>query len=305
MLAPLAWAQTGPDLLIKPWDTGQILETQADAAVLAEGSTKNSEDFNLSFYDFSGRYRVLREHRADPRFGWNFTKIRTSGDPALPNDLIDTSVGFSTGIADWNGWLAGISLGVGYAGAGAFDDGNAWYGKADLAFGRTIDNNSSIGIVIDYDGNRTFMPDVPLPGFAYTMRLDDKTSVQIGFPYTSIEYKFNEQLTLMAEFYVPDSLTARVDYTIVKGLGVFAEYASRQEAFHWDELSSGNDRVIYDSRRAEAGVRWTPVEWLDLIVAGGYAFSQEFNVGFDTRDQDRIARPSDEAYVRFGFELWY
>lgn len=302
-LVPTAWSQTGVDLLIKPWPSGQTLEAQAEAMVLAEGSTRNTEDFNLSIYDFSGRYRLLREHRADPRFGWNVTKIHTSGDPGLPGTLIDTSVGISTGIAEWNGWLAGISIGVGYAGAGAFDDGNAWYGVADLGLGRTIDDSSSIGIVIDYDGNRTFMPDVPLPGFVYSIRLDEQTTVQIGFPYTSIEYQFNDQLKLSAEFYVPDSVSARLDYTVVKGFGIFGEFTSRQEAFHWDELARSSDRILYDARRAEVGLRWTPAEWVDLTVAGGYAFSQEFNVGWDVRDQDRIAKPSDEVYVRFGVAL--
>lgn len=304
LFCSLSHAQTGPQLLIRPWPSGQTLQTQGEAAVLAEGSTKNSDDFNLAYYNFSGRYRLIREHRADPRLGWNVTKLHTSGDPNLPSTMIDTSVGISTGIAEWNGWLAGVSIGAGYAGAGAFDDGNAWYGIADLAFGRTIDNNSSIGIGIDYNGNRTFMPDVPLPGFAYTMRLDDKTAVQIGFPYTSIEYKFNEQLTLSVEFYVPDSVSAKLDYTIVKGLGVFGQFASRQEAFHWDNLPSSSDRILYDSRRAEVGLRWTPMEGVDLTVAGGYMFSQEFNVGFDVRDQDRIAKPSDEAYLRLGFSIW-
>lgn len=298
-------AQTGPQLLIKPWPDAQALQIQGEAMVVAKGSTETSDDFNLAFYDFSGRYRLIREHKADPRLGWNFTKIHTSGDPSLPSTLIDTSVGISTGIAEWRGWLAGVSLGVGYAGAGAFDDGNAWYGFADLAFGRQIDNNSAIGIVIDYDGNRPFMPDVPIPGFAYTMRLEDRMLLQLGFPYTSIEYKFMDPLTLSAEFYFPDSVTAKADYTIVKGLGVFGQLAWRQEAFHWDELSRSSDRIIYDARRAEAGLRWSPSEWIDLTIAVGYLFSQEFNVGWDVRHQDRIARPSDEAYLRFGFSLWH
>jgi len=50
-------------------------------------------------------------------------------------------------------------------------------------------------------------------------------------------------------------------------------------------------------------VRWTPQEWASLIVAGGYAFSQEFNVGWDLREPDRIAKPSDEPYVRVGLEV--
>jgi hypothetical protein len=41
---------------------------------------------------------------------------------------------------------------------------------------------------------------------------------------------------------------------------------------------------------------------VSLLVAGGYAFGQEFSTGFDFRDTDKVAEPSDEPYVRMGFE---
>jgi hypothetical protein len=300
-----AMAQTGAELLLRPWPKGQMLQLEGSAMVAGNGSTRNSDDFDISFYDTAGRLRLFPEQRADPRFGWNYTHINTSGDPALPSNMIDTSVAFGMGIADWNGWLAGITVGLGYAGAGAYDDSDAWYGMADLLVGRDLGNDSSIGFVIDYDGNRTFLPDVPLPGFLYTKRIFPQVLLGLGFPFSSIEYKPNDQLTLAAKFYVPDQVQARVDYEVVQTLGLFVEYTSRQEAFHWDALSQGSDRLIYDSRRAEAGVRWEPLKDVNVILAGGYLFDQEFNVGWDTRDQDRVAKPSDEPYVRMGVEIRY
>lgn len=301
----LAVAQTGPELLIKPWPTGQQFQSQGEITLVNHGSTHHSDDFDISFYDISGRLRLLSDWKADPRFGFNYTQIHTSGDPAVPGNMVDTSLGFGMGVADWEGWQAGVTLGVGYAGAGAFDDGNAWYGMADFIVGHKIDNTSSLGLVLDYDGNRTYMPDVPLPGFLYTKRLEPNVLLGIGFPYTSVEYKINDQLTLSGQIYVPDSFSARLDYSVVKEFGIFLQATSRREAFKWDELPNSADRVIYDSRRAELGARWTPAEWINLIVAGGYLFDQEFNVGWDTRDQDRLAKPSDEMYCRFSFEMWH
>lgn len=296
-------AQTGPELLLKPWPKGEQAQLQGEFTLVNNGSTRSSDDFGIEFYDTSGRIRILTEHRADPRVGWNYTHIHTSGDPALPSQLIDTSIGFGMGIADWNGWLAGITVGVGYAGAGAFDDSNAWYGMADLLVGREIDKTTSFGFALDFDGNRTFMPDVPLPGFLLTKQLDPKLLLGFGFPYSSVEYKPNDQITLSGKIYFPEDLEARIDYSPMTGLGLFAEYRFRSEAFHWDELEPGSDRIIYYSRRAELGARWSPHESVSLILAGGYLFKQEFNVGFDTRDMDRIARPSDEPYVRLAFEV--
>jgi hypothetical protein len=176
---------------------------------------------------------------------------------------------------------------------------------ADLLVGRDLGNDSAIGFVLDYDGNRTFMPDVPLPGFLYTKRISSTILLGVGFPYSSVEYTPNDKLTLAARFYIPDRFDIRADYAVVKQVGLFVQYTSRQEAFHWDALGQGSDRLIYDSRRAEAGIRWEPLKDLNVILAGGYLFDQEFNVGFDTRDQDRVAKPSDEPYVRVGLEFRY
>lgn len=298
-------AQTGPELLLNVWPKGEHVQGKGEVTLVNEGSTKNSDEFGLAFYDTSGRVRLRSGERADPRAGWNYTHINTSGDPALPSNLIDTSVGFGMGVADWNGWLAGATVGIGYAGAGAFDDGNAWYGMADFIIGRDLSEKSSLGFVLDYDGNRTFMPDVPLPGFLWTNRINPQILFGIGFPVTSFEWKPNEQWTVTGKVYFPDSLEGRIDYSVIKTLGIFAQYNYRREAFHSDALAQGSDRIIYDSRRAEIGMRWSPKEEISVTLAGGYVYSQEFNVGFDVRDQDRIARPSDEPYVRFGLEMRY
>jgi hypothetical protein len=61
--------------------------------------------------------------------------------------------------------------------------------------------------------------------------------------------------------------------------------------------------LLFQQRRAEGGVIWRPNDEIALTVAAGYAFDQEFNIGWDTRNQDRVAKPSDEPYLRVGFEV--
>ena len=227
----------------------------------------------------------------------------------LPSNFVDTSVAFGVGLIDYEGWLGGITFGIGYAGAGAYDDGNAYYGKADFVIGRKLDETTSIGFVIDYDGNRSAYPDVPLPGFAYTKQYDKNLSYTLGFPFSSVTWKpdpattLDHQLTIEARYQIPDAFDARIDYELIKEVGVYASYAQRYEAFKWDQLADGGDRVLFQQSRVEGGVIWRPLEQLTLTGAIGYAFAQEFNVGFDVRDQDRIAKPSDEPYLRVGLEF--
>ena len=303
-LALPAAAQTGPELLLKPFPRERTLETRSDVVLIDQGETDNADaDFQLSLYESFGRARVFPGQRADPRVGYDVLYLDiASDDPALPQHLTDHSVAFGMGVLDLDGWLGGLTVGVGYAGENVYNDANAFYYMATFAVGREIDESSQVGVVLDYNGNRTIYPDLPLPGFQYRKRIDPKLLLGVGFPVTSVEWKPSDRLTFDFTYLIPDRLRARVDYAVMKTLGLFAEYDDRTEAFHIDELP-GDRRLIYEQKRAEAGVRWDPFENASLIVAGGYAFDQEFNVGFDTRDAPNVAEPSDEPYVRVGFEM--
>ena len=304
LIASVALAQTGPDLLLRPFPRERSVEASGSGAWLGKGETENADaDFQLSLYESYGRARIFPKERADPRVGYDFLWLDVdSDDPALPDRLIDHSLAVGMGVLDVQGWLGGLTVGAGYAGDAPYGDGNAWYYMATFAIGREIDKTSQIGIAIDFNGNRSIYPDVPLPGFQYRKRLDPKLLLGVGIPVTFIEYKPIEKLTLTFNYSVPDRLEGRVEYAVTKRLGLYGEYASRNEAFHVEGLP-GDRRLIYEQRRAEAGVRWEPVENAILIVAGGYAFDQEFNVGFDSRHARNIAEPSDEPYLRVGFEI--
>src|SRR4051812_8361233 len=53
--APLAMAQTGPDLLLKPWPKDRKVEVQADATFFDTGHTSTGDSFHLTQYGTSGR----------------------------------------------------------------------------------------------------------------------------------------------------------------------------------------------------------------------------------------------------------
>jgi hypothetical protein len=311
------FAQTGPDLLIKPWGKDAQIEAKGDASWIWDGHTSNNKangdsfDYALQQYDLNARFRVnlggVIPARAEPRVGLNVTYMNlNSGDPSLPSDMLDTSAAFGMGFYEQNGWIGGFSVGLGYASVAPFGDGNGWYGKADVAFGHTIDDTSEIGIVIDYDGNRTFMPDVPIPGVQYRKRLYSKQLlVAVGFPYDSIEWQINDQLKFTAQYEFPDSLTGDLTYDVTKDVGIFAAVSDRAEAFHWDAIPNDRDRLIFQQTKVEAGVKVTPLEGLSFSGSVGYAWNQEFSSGWDNRKTDLVADLSDEPFVHVGVEFRY
>ena len=97
------------------------------------------------------------------------------------------------------------------------------------------------------------------------------------------------QLTLLRQFVrkiVPNALTAIAATT-----------------FFVDGLPENYDRLFFQQRRAEVGVRWEPRKDFNFSLAVGYAFGQEFSTGFDFRQTDEFTDVSDEPYVRVGFDI--
>jgi len=306
-LTPRAAAQTGAELLIRPFAEGENLELNTSAVFQAQGEDDFGGDLGLNVYEVSARAREVRE-RAIPRIGYDLTYIDIDSEVGvfgklLPERLVDQSVAVGLAMPDIYGFRGGFTVGVGYAGDSPFGDANAWYGKATIAMGKKIDENTDLGVFLDYDGNRSFLPDVPLPGFAYRKRIDKELILVAGVPLSTIEWTPDDTWKFELFWTMIDSFDARVTYKVSERFNVYANLDSRNHAFHIDELESENERLLFKETRAELGVQWEPVKDTRVIFAGGYAFGQEFSTGWDFRDDDEITELSDEPYVRAGLEM--
>jgi hypothetical protein len=218
-LTQSAFAQTGPDLLIKPWpDKGQISQGTADAYFFDAGHVLDTgESFRLSEYESEGRFRIIPGNEISPRIGYDFNYLDNhTNNPRIPRQLTNDSLAFGTGVAKWgDGWVAGVTLGVGYAGAHAFDVGKGWYGKADIVIAKEINDTDALGIILDYDGDRPYLPDVPLPGFGYSHRFDPRLKVVLGLPFISVDWKPIDQFQLNADLSVIGTIKASAAYEFI------------------------------------------------------------------------------------------
>ena len=307
LTASPAFAQTGAELLIRPFPEGENLEFNTNAVFQSDGEDDFGGELGLNVYEVSARAREVRE-KSIPRVGYDLTYIDINSEfgvfgKLLPERLVDQSIAAGLAMPGLYGFRGGFTVGVGYAGDGPFGDANAWYGKATIAMGKKIDDNTDLGVFLDYDGNRSYLPDVPLPGFAYRKRIDERLILVAGLPLSTIEYTPDDRWKFELFFTLIDSFDARITYKVSESFNVYANLDSRNHAFHMDELEDTNDRLLFEESRAELGVQWEPRKDTRLIAAGGYAFGQEFSTGWDYRDNEEITEISDEPYVRVGLEM--
>lgn len=294
-----AFAQTGPSLVLKPWATDQQHGELAASGILLSSHVKGSgSGFTLATFESTGRFRLQPEMRGGLSAGYNLTYLNiNSGDASLPARLVDQSFGLGTSFGDYSGWKIGGSGAVGYAGNNPFADSNAWYLKADLFATTNLDAQSQLRIILDYDGNRSIFPDVPLPLVSYMHAVNQQLSFNVGVPYSSVTYKPNDRWSFNVDYYLPVTVNARATYKINDQWSAYGAFENRFYSFH-DSQYAGHTRIFFRQRRLEAGVNWQAQPQLRATLAGGYAFGQRFEKGFQILNTETVRDVADAPYLR-------
>jgi hypothetical protein len=301
-----AQAQTDESLLLNPWELGQTTEARATMFAFPSASlSERSGSLKLFEVESSGRYRFDLGYELNPSFGYGLTYLnlqqRHNADPTaarLPHQLTDLSIGFGSPLAKIGekGFLA-ASGAIGYAGDEAFTEGRATYGKGSLMYGYQFKKGTNLLFILDYNGNRSYAPDVPLPAVAFSSRYNDKIAYVVGFPVNSLLWDPTPKVNIVINWFIPDSFSARANYDLGQHAGLFAGYDQRIDSFHTRQIP-GDQRLFFREQRVEGGVRFRAVG-LKFEVAAGYAFARNFDSGFDSRDLNRVTKVSNEPYVRF------
>lgn len=294
-------AQTNPSILVMPWqDEPHWAETFDQPLILNGGHLKGEPgSIRIVHYDSFGRIKLDREN-ADPRFflGYRILTIDVdSGVKRLPSGLTDIALvgGYRVGeIGD--DWKLSVLAGGGTANDNHFSNSDALYGIGAVNLSKDLDERSRLDVGVSYHGNRSIFPDIPLPYASYTTRVSDELSLTLGLPVSSVQWRIAQPVSVEVRYAVPNSFTGRVSLHLSEDVSLFAEYDRKFDGFHRHNLS-GDRRLFYEMNAVGAGVRFKLGNLADVSVGGGYAFDQSMKTGWDVRDLDTVAEPSDEPYL--------
>ena len=306
MSAGRAHAQTGPDLLVNPWYTGQAVDTATDATFRAAVHSDTGRQVSFDTYHSYGRWRIAPDAEATPRLGYDvlFYDFDTK-DRAIPGHLWNTSVGFAQPVARIDKFFAVVTGSVGYAGTKPFSDSDAYYATGNLLVGRQFSGNKALIFDLNYDGNRTFLPDVPIPAVEYKDRVNDALSYTIGLPLNQISYRPQTGLQVDIGWSLVQTFSGRVGYRPDPRLELYGEYVDRLTGFHQSGVQNPDSRIFLQERRAGIGIAWRPTKTISAGISGGWAFGQELYRGFDVRNYTVVRHLADGPYgqarVEFGF----
>lgn len=298
-------------MMLVPWQADQQLEVSAQVFYTPTESNVGGFDVDLAIFDAVGRVRLEPDASYNPTIGFEYIHYEIgSGDAALPDELTDVSVAFGGSFGDvelgesLGTWQMGYTVGVGYAGTTLFEEGEAYYLKADLYAVKPIDRDARWLVGINYDGNRVFLPDVPLPAVSYFDRLNEEMTYAIGIPFSRFTWTPTDRWVVDIRSALFFSFNGSVTYQLTENVDLFGAYVRRNDAFY---VSNGTDnrRLIFQQQRLELGANAGLGNNVALTVAGGFAFGQEFDIGYDTRDPAGLRDLDDSGYIRAGVQISY
>jgi hypothetical protein len=299
----IAHAQTTPEMVLNPWPQNVWGETVDKALYQEQGHIKgpSGDQAQIFWWDSIGRFRFSKTDERSPVIAYRYITTATdSNSPALPDHLDKLSLAGGLHLGEFSGGEFMLVGGAGYSGDMPFNDANGIFGIGHLLWERKMNDADSLVLSVDYDGGSALLPDVPLPGFQWVHR-DEHLSYGVGYPRSFVSWEIIERLTLSANYAVPYTADAYLDYKIAKQWSVFGNVANFFEAYQLNEQPD-TVRLFQQMSRVEVGVRYHNENVysglsLDAALAVGYAFGQSFSTGWDVRDLNETAEVSDEPYI--------
>ncbi|MEM7682667.1 MAG: hypothetical protein AAF288_11980 [Planctomycetota bacterium] len=243
-------------------------------------------------------------------FGFQVLQLEIDAlDPAIPERLSDQRIGFGyeLGVVDLGEtlgpWVVGFTGGVGNASDTSYSGSDAWYGHGSIYGVRRIDERSSVTVLVTYDGNRSFLPDVPLPGVVYTQRVDAEFAWSVGFPFVGARWDPEGPFKVAARWTPLADVRIDAEYELAEHWSLFGGL-TRDEMQAWID-GENNRRVFFQASVLEAGVAWRPDPRVEVRASAGYAFAQSFEEGFAILDTDTLADLDDAPFGRVSVTVRY
>lgn len=299
-----AHAQVGSALVAVPWQPEKSLSATNYFIGFESESDGAGFDTDLARGVSFGRFRLDNQDPQSVSFGWLYDHtVIDSGDPVLPERLVSVAFAAGIGLGEiGDGWNLRVSAGGGTASDQPFSDEQGWYGVGSLVATKQLDQRSSLTFIVDYDGSRAIWPDVPLPGFQYTVVESRSLRYSFGLPFSTLYYQPDDRWTFDLRYIVPIGGSADVSFKIDDRWSAYGNYTATTRGYHLDG-EPDNERFFFEQSRLETGLRFTPAPGWRWTFAGGWAFDQEFTRGFDVRDDDTVRELDDAAFLRVGLRL--
>lgn len=128
--------------------------------------------------------------------------------------------------------------------------------------------------ILNYSNNRSFLNQVPLPGFVYEYFPSPTFRGFFGFPFIAFHWKPTSKTTVSGGTLLPWNWRAQIDHQLWGPFQIFSGFDWSQELFFLAERERKLERLYMDSKRASLGIKGPLSSVLYAELRTGYAFDR-------------------------------
>ncbi|MBI2203937.1 MAG: hypothetical protein HYU41_08815 [Candidatus Rokubacteria bacterium] len=209
----------------------------------------------------------------------------------FPNELYDVRGGLGYRHKFENDWILGGSFTFGSASDEPFHSEDELVLRAAglLRVPRGERDAWIFTLIYASDEQILGMRHVPFPGVAYLWKPSDQLTAVIGVPFTSLEYKPTEKLTLEATYVPVRTFHAKAMYAVFRPLRVFLGFDSDHDAYYRAARGDKDDQLFYYEKRGTVGMRFD-LRHVGIELTGSYVWDRFYFEGesFSDRHDNRI-----------------
>jgi hypothetical protein len=185
-----------------------------------------------------------------------------------------------------NGWIAGATVNVGSASDKPF------HSIDEMTVGTTAflrvpqgEHNAWL-FTLSLSSNSEVLPYIPIPGVAYLYAPSEWFQATIGFPFASVVYRPQEDLTLQLSYALLTTFHARATYRLAPHVRVFAAFDINNENSFLADRADVQDRFFYYDKELTGGLVLALSGNASLDLSGGYAFDRVYFEGTKSTSRD-------------------
>jgi hypothetical protein len=218
--------------------------------------------------------------------------VRPDTGAPFPEELWDVRVGAGYRHKFENGWIGGVNVSLGSASDEPFASADELIVRGVALLRVPHGQRNAWLLSLLYTSGEEYVAglrDVPIPGIAYQYAPSDRFLAIVGIPFSTVEYRPLEQLTLEA-LYVPlRRVRARVTYALFRPLRLYAGFDWDSDVHFLADRADEDDRLYYYEKRLTAGARFD-LQQVGVEVSGGRAYDRFYFEGerYSDRRHNRI-----------------
>jgi|GEM_PF-3718727 len=161
--------------------------------------------------------------------------------------------------------------------------------------------------LLSYSNNRSFLNNVPLPGFIYLKDMERKKVSMYGFPFINIiRTSSNEAFGFRYTTFLPFNHRARIYFYGLKHVYLFLHYEQWVQNYFDSDRTERQERFFYTYKNASVGLEksFGPIFKFDVQFGNGFDRKTFFSRRF-SRERRSVQRFKDEIYGSLNLKLLF